>query len=85
MPIINRFFGIMIFMFWREHQPPHFHAKYGDEEIVMEIKNGKYTGKMSKRAISLLQEWRKIHKKELMEDRVLAMDRKALRNIDPLE
>jgi hypothetical protein len=33
MPIISRFFGIVIFMFWREHAPPHFHAKYGDEPL----------------------------------------------------
>jgi len=75
----------MIFMFWREHQPPHFHAKYGDEEIEIEIESGKYAGKMSKRALSLVQQWRKVHTKELMADWALAEKRKSLKNIEPLE
>lgn len=47
MPIISRFFGIVIFMFWREHRPPHFHAKYGDDEVIIEIENGKVSGTIS--------------------------------------
>lgn len=55
MPIISRFFGIVIFMFWREHNPPHFHAKYADEEIVIEIETGEISsGSMSKRALTLV-------------------------------
>jgi Domain of unknown function (DUF4160) len=49
MPIISRFFGIIVFMFWREHQPPHFHAKYGDGEVTVEIQTGKVTGNISQR------------------------------------
>ncbi len=52
MPIISRFFGILIFMFWREHRPAHFHAKYGDDEIVVEIESGKISGTMTKRALA---------------------------------
>ena len=37
MPIISKFFGIIIFMFWKEHNPTHFHAKYGDDEIIVKI------------------------------------------------
>lgn len=61
MPIISRFFGIVIFMFWREHRPPHFHAKYGDDEVVIEIESGKVSGTMIKRALALVQEWRQLH------------------------
>ncbi len=51
-------------MFWREHNPPHFHAKYGDEEVVVEIESGKVIGgTMSKRSLVLVQEWRKLNKK----------------------
>ena len=35
MPIISKFFGIVIYMYWKDHAPPHFHAKYGDDEIVV--------------------------------------------------
>ena len=44
MPIISRFFGIVIYMSWREHAPPHFHAKYQDDEIVIDIETGVVTG-----------------------------------------
>lgn len=85
MPIISRFFGIVIFMFWREHNPPHFHAKYGDEEVVVEIESGKVSGAMTKRALMLVQEWRELHKEELMTDWKLAEEKKALFPIKPLE
>jgi hypothetical protein len=85
MPIISRFFGIVIFMFWREHAPPHFHAKYGDDEVVVEIETGTVTGRMSRRGIALVQEWRELHKRELLENWGLAEQRRALRRIEPLE
>lgn len=85
MPIISRFFGIVIFMFWREHRPPHFHAKYGDEEIVVEIESGQVNGAMPKRALALVQEWRKLHKKELLNEWDLAEQKKMLFPIKPLE
>jgi len=85
MPIICKFFGITIFMFWKEHAPPHFHAKYGDDEMVVEIKSGKTTGYMPSRATKLIQEWRKLHKMELSKDWKLAEQKKALFSIKPLE
>ena len=85
MPIISRFFGITIYMFWKEHAPPHFHAKYGDNEMVVEIESGKTTGNMSKRAIRMIQEWRELHKRELLEDWNLAEQKKDLFAIKPLE
>ncbi|MFH0797275.1 MAG: DUF4160 domain-containing protein [Candidatus Omnitrophota bacterium] len=85
MPIISRFFGIVIYMLWREHRPPHFHAKYGDDEIIVEIENGKVNGTMLKRALNLIQEWRELHKEELMRDWELAEQKKALFPIKPLE
>ena len=85
MPIISRFFGISIFMLWREHRPPHFHAKYGDDEIVVEIQSGKVNGTMSKRALALVEEWRKLHKEELLRNWELVEQKKALFPIKPLE
>ena len=85
MPIISRFFGIVVYMHWRDHAPPHFHAKYGDQEITIEIETGKVTGKMSKRAIVMLQEWRKNHIEELRTDWQLCGEKKSLNRIQPLE
>ncbi|HAH07838.1 MAG TPA: transcriptional regulator [Elusimicrobia bacterium] len=86
MPVISRFFGIVIFMFWREHRPPHFHAKYGDDEIVVDIRSGRVVGgDMSKRALALVQEWRKLRKAELLSEWELAEQKKALFPIKPLD
>ena len=85
MPIICRFFGIMIYMYWMDHAPPHFHAKYGEDEIIVEIKNGNVTGKMSNRAIKMIQEWRALHIDDLLKDWKLAEQKKALLPIKPLE
>ena len=38
MPTVSTFFGIVIQMFWREHGPPHFHALYGEHEVVIDIR-----------------------------------------------
>ena len=85
MPIISQFFGIMISMFWADHNPPHFHARYGEYEVVVEIKTGKVNGKFPVRALGLVQEWRVLHARDLMEDWDLAGKREMLRAIDPLE
>ena len=85
MPIICKFFGITIFMFWKDHAPPHFHAKYGDDEAIIEIETGNATGSMSKRAMKMIQEWRKSHRTELLEEWKLVEQKKALFPIKPLE
>ena len=85
MPIISQFYGIAIYMFWREHEPAHFHAKYGDDEIVVEIETGRVTGKMSPRALALVTEWRKLHLDELKKEWELVKSKKQLFPIKPLE
>ena len=86
MPEISRFFGIIIAMYYNDHAPPHFHAKYGDLEAVIAIDNGEVVeGRLPHRDLGLIQEWREFHKAELAEDWKLARERKALKRIDPLE
>ena len=85
MPIISRFFGIIVFMFWREHQPPHFHAKYGDQEVIVEIQTGKVTGNISPRVLDMVQEGREMHEDDLIADWELAEENKPLKRIKPLE
>lgn len=85
MPVICRFFGITIFMFWKDHAPPHFHAKYGDDEIVVEIESGKIAGTMSKRATKMILEWLEQNKTEILKDWECAEQKKALFPIKPLE
>ncbi len=85
MPIISTFYGIIIYMFWRDHNPPHFHAKYGEYEIIVEIETGKVEGVMPKRALQMIQEWRQLHKAELRENWKKAEQNKPIEKIEPLE
>jgi hypothetical protein len=85
MPEISRFLGIVIAMYYRDHNPPHFHAKYGGYEVVVYIEDGVVEGRFPRRALSHVLEWYALHRQELLEDWSLAMQRKPLNRIDPLE
>ena len=85
MPVICRFFGIIIFMNWNDHNPPHFHAKYQDHEVLIDIESGNITGKMPRRALEMIQEWRQDNIKNLLEDWNLAAEHKQLKDLSPLE
>ena len=85
MPEISRFYGIRIFMFFREHNPPHFHAKYQGYEAIIEINDGVVNGKFPRRALKMVYEWLDIHKPELLENWKRIENRDELNNIDPLK
>jgi hypothetical protein len=84
-PEISRFYGIIVFMNFNDHEPAHFHARYGDQEVTVEIVAGSVRGYMSKRALRMLFEWSEIHQQELMENWNLARQRRQLRPIPPLQ
>ena len=44
MPVVSRFLGIVIAMYWNDHAPAHFHAKYGEYEMVVHIATGVVEG-----------------------------------------
>ncbi len=85
MPVVSRFFGVIVYMHWRDHNPPHFHAKYQDQEIAVDIRTGAVTGQMARRAAAMVEEWRQLHEDELMENWRLAEERRTLNSIEPLE
>ncbi|MCK5058567.1 MAG: DUF4160 domain-containing protein, partial [Candidatus Aminicenantes bacterium] len=61
-----RFYGIVIYMFSNDHNPPHFHARYGEFEILVNINNlSVLYGKFPSRALGLTIEWASLHQKEL--------------------
>jgi hypothetical protein len=86
MPELSRFFGIIIAMYYNDHAPPHFHAKYGDAEATIRIDNGEVLeGSLSSRAKRLVDEWRLLHEAELHDDWSRARARQPLNKIEPLE
>ncbi|MBW1650549.1 MAG: DUF4160 domain-containing protein [Deltaproteobacteria bacterium] len=85
MPVISRFLGIIISMYWNDHLPAHFHAKYGDYEITVNIETGVIEGKFPKRALRLALEWYENHKDELIENWKLCRNKETPKPINPLE
>ena len=86
MPEISRFFGIIIRLFYSDHQPPHFHAFYGEHEATIEIETlAVYRGELPRRTLALVLEWAALHRKELREDWRLAQAGVWPRPIAPLE
>lgn len=83
MPEITRFYGIVIKMFFvREHNPPHFHALYGEYNGLINIKSLEMMeGDLPRKAKDLVNDWAKKNQKELME----MWDTKVLKKLEPLE
>ncbi len=85
MPIISRFLGITISMFWDDHVPAHFHARYGEYEITVAILTGVVQGSFPRRALRHVLEWYEINKDELLADWELCRQKETPRPIEPLE
>lgn len=86
MPEISRFFGIVIRMFFNDHNPPHFHAEYGGKQAMVDIHNGSVLeGQLPPRVVGLIVEGATLHRQELFDDWQRAQNLQALRKIAPLE
>jgi len=86
MPEISRFYGIIIYLYIKDHNPPHIHAEYAEHEALFEIKTGRvYSGKLPARAEKLVSGWIEIHKVELLEDWNNAVIGKSIFKITPLK
>lgn len=86
MPEISRFFGIVVRMFFNDHSPPHFHAVYGDKEVLIEIETLRvYRGRLPNRAQAMVLEWAALHRDELLQDWERARSGRSLDPIQPLE
>ncbi len=69
MPEISRFLGIVIYMYFNEHNPPHFHAEYNEYKASISIQTlGIIEGKLPSRVLSLVIEWAQEHQEELFND-----------------
>lgn len=85
MPSVSEFFGIVIYVYYNDHTPPHFHAKYADYEALFRIDSLEiYSGELPNRARALVLEWASLHRVELLEDWDLARRGDPLKRIEPL-
>jgi hypothetical protein len=85
MPEISRFLGIVIVMHFKDHNPPHFHARYNEYEASVLIESlGVMEGQLPPRVLSLVVEWAGLHQAELLENWNTLRSTGEFRRIDPL-
>lgn len=72
-------------MYWNDHNPPHFHAKYGEYDAIISIEYGTVTGNFPQRATNLVLEWLSLHKSELLHNWSRAANGEQIHPIAPLE
>lgn len=69
MPVIARFYGILIKMYFLagEHNPPHFHAFYGEYVGIIDMRSLEMLeGNLPAKALSLVREWAALHQENLL-------------------
>ena len=73
-------------MYWRDHNPPHFHAKYGEHEVLVNINElSVFEGELPRRALGHVLEWAGEHQQELLGNWELCRKRLHPSPILPLE
>lgn len=86
MPRISEFFGISIYMYFEDHPPPHFHARYAEFEALIRIDDFRVLrGSLPPRALGLVVEWAGLRQEELIKVWRQAEARQTLSKIPPLE
>jgi hypothetical protein len=85
-PRISEFYGIVIEMYFSDHPPPHFHARYAGEEATLVIATGDVlAGSLPARALRLVREWLEQHRVELEANWQRAREGTPTTRIDPLK
>lgn len=86
MPEISRFYGIVIYMYFREHGPAHFHAVYGNNEVLISIDTlAAIAGWLPPRAMGLVLEWAYLHKDALKKNWTNVCNHQKPEKIEPLK
>ena len=86
MPEISRFFGIIIRMYYEDHNPPHLHAEHQGNKALLDFQGNILRGTLrSRTALRLVREWIDVHASELEQDWGLARAGSKLKKIDPLD
>ena len=86
MPCVSEFFGIVICLYYNDHAPPHFHARYAEHEATFTIDGLEIlSGSVPRRARALVLEWASLHRGELSANWELAREGLPLRQIPPLD
>ena len=83
-PRISEFFGIEIYLYWNDHNPPHFHVIYGEYNAYLSIDTPTLLeGSLPKKIEKLVKAWAELYHDDLMEDWELVQANKTPKRIDP--
>ena len=85
MPTLSMFYGILIRMYYDDHNPPHIHAIYGDDEACYNFEGEVIEGNFPNKQRKLVEAWIEIHKDELKANWKLAEEGEAFFKIEPLK
>ena len=66
MPEICRFFGIIVSLYWKDHNPPHIHFSYGDYECSISVLDRVVDGQAPVKVIAKVNEWIDLHEAEIL-------------------
>jgi hypothetical protein len=84
-PRISAFYGIVIEMYYADHPPPHFHARYSGETAKIEIATGAViAGALPKNALRLVREWLEEHRDELHKNFERVANEETPEKVEPL-
>ena len=84
MPVLSRFYGIIIRMYFQqaEHNPPHIHALYGEDMAAIDIQTGAVMeGHLPPKALAMVREWIVLHQKDLLQ----MWETQEFKQLPPLE
>lgn len=84
MPAISMFYGIVIYMYYRDHMPPHFHARYQGQEAVFSFEGDLMEGELPARQKKLIAAWAVLNSEDLEANWELARNKQELFKIRPL-
>ena len=86
MPKVSEFYGIAIYLYFNDHAPPHFHARYQGDNAEFEIATlAMLDGRVPPRVRAMVLEWASNHRDELLRGWNQCRDGKGPDRIAPLE
>ena len=85
MPEISKFFGIIVSLYWRDHNPPHIHFTYGEYECSISVLDRVVDGKAPSKVIAKVNEWMDLHEDEILSRWEKAQKGEKIDRIEPLK
>ena len=85
MPVLSMFYGVIISMFYKDHNPPHIHIQYAEYTAIVDFNGNILEGELPVKQRKLIEAWIVLHQDELYANWQLAKDKQGLFKIDPLK